>query len=159
VHYGTINFFLVGEENFLTGSIPFQNYLEDYRSRMADKAVDNQDHLMDDEIDIDENETTKNTQTPKSSRSVSRKLIVVLENASLEASQVHPYKQDKIQLLNCDDHQALLKRLNRDIAEARPDIVHQVRSSYSTVAGHSYRFELSHFGSTVSANTIYTEIQ
>ncbi|KAI9286960.1 Nep1-domain-containing protein [Umbelopsis sp. AD052] len=91
---------------------------------MADKVADNHDHLMDDGIDIDENEAIMKNQASKSS-STSRRLIVVLENASLEASQVHPYKQDKIQLLNCDDHQALLKRLNRDIAEARPDIVHQ----------------------------------
>jgi rRNA small subunit pseudouridine methyltransferase Nep1 len=92
---------------------------------MTEKATDFQDHVMDDNIDIDENEAIKNQQ-PKASASDARKLIVILENASLEASQVHPYKLDKIQLLNCDDHQALLKRLNRDIAEARPDIVHQV---------------------------------
>lgn len=107
---------------------------------MADKVADNQDHLMDDGIDIDENEAIMKNQASKASSS-SRKLIVVLENASLEASQVHPYKQDKIQLLNCDDHQALLKRLNRDIAEARPDIVHQVCSSNSRAGpGPNYRF-------------------
>lgn len=98
-----------------------------YDHRMADKAVDIQDDTMYDGADFDENETIKKSETPKSSTSDARKLIVVLENASLEASQVHPYKLDKVQLLNCDDHQALLKRLNRDIAEARPDIVHQVR--------------------------------
>ncbi|GAN06396.1 hypothetical protein MAM1_0121c05878 [Mucor ambiguus] len=30
-----------------------------------------------------------------------------------------------MQLLNCDEHQSILKRLGRDIADARPDIVHQ----------------------------------
>jgi len=92
---------------------------------MAEKAVDIQDHTMDDGIDLDENESVTKIGTKRLSTSDARKLIVILENASLEASQVHPYKLDKVQLLNCDDHQALLKRLNRDIAEARPDIVHQ----------------------------------
>lgn len=57
----------------------------------------------------------------------SRKVVVVLENASLEAARLHPYRHDsKMQLLNCDEHQSILKRLGRDIADARPDIVHQV---------------------------------
>lgn len=34
---------------------------------------------------------------------------------------------DKYVLLNCDDHQRVLARMGRDIAEARPDITHQVR--------------------------------
>ncbi|KAI8080442.1 Alpha/beta knot methyltransferase [Thamnidium elegans] len=56
----------------------------------------------------------------------SRKVVVVLENASLEAARLHPYRQEsKMQLLNCDEHQSILKRLGRDIADARPDIVHQ----------------------------------
>lgn len=33
--------------------------------------------------------------------------------------------EDKYVLLNCDDHQRVLARMGRDIAEARPDIVHQ----------------------------------
>lgn len=57
----------------------------------------------------------------------SRKVIVVLENASLEAARLVAYRHDsKMQLLNCDEHQSILKRLGRDIADARPDIVHQV---------------------------------
>lgn len=32
---------------------------------------------------------------------------------------------DKYVLLNCDDHQRVLARMGRDIAEARPDITHQ----------------------------------
>ncbi|CAO0794636.1 unnamed protein product [Mucor circinelloides] len=56
----------------------------------------------------------------------SRKVIVVLENASLEAARLVAYRHDsKMQLLNCDEHQSILKRLGRDIADARPDIVHQ----------------------------------
>ncbi|CEP11003.1 hypothetical protein [Parasitella parasitica] len=55
----------------------------------------------------------------------SRKVIVVLENASLEAALLNKH-DTKMQLLNCDEHQSILKRLGRDIADARPDIVHQV---------------------------------
>ncbi|KAI8071352.1 Alpha/beta knot methyltransferase [Gongronella butleri] len=55
-----------------------------------------------------------------------RKLIVILENASIEAAQlVNSRFETKLQLLNCDEHQSVLKRLGRDIADARPDIVHQ----------------------------------
>jgi rRNA small subunit pseudouridine methyltransferase Nep1 len=56
----------------------------------------------------------------------SRKLIIILENACLEAASVNRY-DNKSQLLNCDEHQSILKKWGRDIAEARPDIVHQVR--------------------------------
>ena len=57
----------------------------------------------------------------------SRKVVIVLENASLETARVNSLRHDsKMQLLNCDEHQSVLKRLGRDIADARPDIVHQV---------------------------------
>lgn len=57
----------------------------------------------------------------------SRKVVVVLENASLEAARLNFFRSDsKMQLLNCDEHQSILKKLGRDIADARPDIVHQV---------------------------------
>ncbi|KAI8336171.1 Alpha/beta knot methyltransferase [Chlamydoabsidia padenii] len=55
-----------------------------------------------------------------------RKVIVILEKASLEVAHIYPKLNDsKLQLLNCDEHQSILKRLGRDIADARPDIVHQ----------------------------------
>jgi len=63
-----------------------------------------------------------------------QRLYVVLEQASLEV-----YKSGKpgdhsgkgqYQLLNCDDHQGALRRMGRDIGEARPDITHQVRTLY-----------------------------
>jgi len=31
------------------------------------------------------------------------------------------------ELLNCDDHQRIMKKANRDFSLARPDITHQVR--------------------------------
>ncbi|KAI8986549.1 Alpha/beta knot methyltransferase [Pilobolus umbonatus] len=55
----------------------------------------------------------------------SRKVVVVLENASLEIARLHRH-DSKMQLLNCDEHQSILKKWGRDIADARPDIVHQV---------------------------------
>nr|AAO25602.1 EMG1 [Nakaseomyces delphensis]CAE84401.1 Emg1 protein [Nakaseomyces delphensis] len=50
------------------------------------------------------------------------RLYVVLCQASLETytSPTH-----KTSLLNCDDHQGTLRKMGRDIAEARPDITHQ----------------------------------
>lgn len=65
-----------------------------------------------------------------------RRLIVVLEQACLEAYKISSGsssrggkdgKDVKYALLNCDDHQGILAKTGRDIADARPDITHQVR--------------------------------
>lgn len=64
-----------------------------------------------------------------SSSTPPRRLIVVLEQACLETYKMPSGSkggEDKYVLLNCDDHQRVLARMGRDIAEARPDIVHQV---------------------------------
>ena len=73
-----------------------------------------------------------------------RKLYVVLEQACLEAYKVSggdktisrprdgirrkgkDSGEAKYTLLNCDDHQGILAKTGRDIADARPDITHQV---------------------------------
>lgn len=72
-----------------------------------------------------------------------RKLIVVLAQACLEAYKISSGSKGrngkegeaKYTLLNCDDHQGILAKTGRDIADARPDITHQVRpvSIYVTV--------------------------
>lgn len=63
-----------------------------------------------------------------------RRLFVILEQACLEAykispgSKARPGKEGEVKytLLNCDDHQGILAKTGRDIADARPDITHQV---------------------------------
>lgn len=68
-----------------------------------------------------------------------RKLYVILSQACLEAYRLsstrsgagkNGYKGKegdiKYTLLNCDDHQGILAKTGRDIADARPDITHQV---------------------------------
>lgn len=71
----------------------------------------------------------------------SRRLYVVLEQACLEAYRVSGGRpsnargggpnhsggsgEAKYTLLNCDDHQGILAKTGRDIADARPDITHQ----------------------------------
>ncbi|KAI1242169.1 hypothetical protein IHE44_0005686 [Lamprotornis superbus] len=50
-----------------------------------------------------------------------RRLLVVLEGASLETVKVGK----TFELLNCDKHKALLLRNGRDPGEVRPDITHQ----------------------------------
>ncbi|ETW84647.1 hypothetical protein HETIRDRAFT_314501 [Heterobasidion irregulare TC 32-1] len=70
--------------------------------------------------------------------SAQRRLFVILEQACLEAYRVgtNPPKggrnggngregEAKYALLNCDDHQGILAKTGRDIADARPDITHQ----------------------------------
>jgi rRNA small subunit pseudouridine methyltransferase Nep1 len=54
-----------------------------------------------------------------------KRLIVILEKANLEIVKVGKSKDAPYQLLNCDDHQHLLRKSGRDIAEYRPDITHQ----------------------------------
>ncbi|KAF4574527.1 hypothetical protein EYR36_005871 [Pleurotus pulmonarius] len=65
-----------------------------------------------------------------------RRLFVILEQACLEAYRVSSgggkgryskggEEQVKYTLLNCDDHQGILAKTGRDIADARPDITHQ----------------------------------
>jgi rRNA small subunit pseudouridine methyltransferase Nep1 len=62
-----------------------------------------------------------------------RKLYVVLEQACLEAYRISSVGRGrngkegdvKYTLLNCDDHQGILAKMGRDIADARPDITHQ----------------------------------
>jgi len=62
-----------------------------------------------------------------------RRLFVVLEQACLEAYKVSSAGKArngregvaKYTLLNCDDHQSILAKTGRDIADARPDITHQ----------------------------------
>lgn len=56
-----------------------------------------------------------------------KRLVVVLSQACLETHKIGNGGPggDKYALLNCDDHQGLLRKMGRDIAEARPDITHQ----------------------------------
>ncbi|ETN44338.1 ribosomal RNA small subunit methyltransferase NEP1 [Cyphellophora europaea CBS 101466] len=59
-----------------------------------------------------------------------QRLIVVLSNASLEtyraAHSAKPgSKEEKFSLLNSDEHIGVMRKMGRDISEARPDITHQ----------------------------------
>lgn len=65
-----------------------------------------------------------------------RRLIVVLSNASLETYKASHgghgrnggaggAKDDKYSLLNSDEHIGVMRKMNRDISDARPDITHQ----------------------------------
>ena len=62
-----------------------------------------------------------------------QRLYVVLEQASLEVykstRQGDHNGKGTYQLLNCDDHQGALRKMGRDIGEARPDITHQVHET------------------------------
>jgi hypothetical protein len=85
-----------------------------------------------------------------SSDKESQRLIVVLSNASLETIKVRSggkggVKDEKYSLLNSDEHIGIMRKMNRDISDARPDITHQVcslrdpfrkRNPPSEAAGH-----------------------
>lgn len=55
-------------------------------------------------------------------RDTQKRVIIVIERACLETAKVGK----EYQLLNCDDHQSILRKNNREISESRPDITHQV---------------------------------
>ena len=61
-----------------------------------------------------------------------QRLIVVLSNASLETYRASHgprsggAREEKYSLLNSDDHIGVMRKMNRDISDARPDITHQV---------------------------------
>jgi len=50
-----------------------------------------------------------------------KQLIVILESACLETVST----KKGYELLNCDDHQSIMKKHNRDFSLSRPDITHQ----------------------------------
>lgn len=57
-----------------------------------------------------------------------KRLIVVLSNASLEtyrSSHGRHGREEKYSLLNSDEHIGVMRKMGRDISEARPDITHQ----------------------------------
>ncbi|KZF21773.1 nucleolar essential protein 1 [Xylona heveae TC161] len=61
-----------------------------------------------------------------------KRLIVVLSNASLETYKAvygggrgAAGRDEKYTLLNSDEHIGVMRKMNRDISEARPDITHQ----------------------------------
>jgi len=63
-----------------------------------------------------------------------KRLIVVLSNASLETykashggvNRMGVQREEKYSLLNSDEHIGVMRKMNRDISDARPDITHQV---------------------------------
>lgn len=63
-----------------------------------------------------------------------QRLIVVLSNASLEtyksssSGRGGSIRDEKYSLLNSDEHIGVMRKMNRDISDARPDITHQVCS-------------------------------
>lgn len=61
-----------------------------------------------------------------------QRLIVVLSHASLETYKASHggrngmVRDEKYSLLNSDEHIGVMRKMNRDISDARPDITHQV---------------------------------
>lgn len=68
-----------------------------------------------------------------------KRLIVVLSNASLEtykashggSGRMGMQREEKYSLLNSDEHIGVMRKMNRDISDARPDITHQVGNTPS----------------------------
>lgn len=61
----------------------------------------------------------------KAEREKVRQVIVILEGATLEIVKVGKGNDGRYHLLNSDDHQNILRKNKRDLADYRPDITHQ----------------------------------
>jgi hypothetical protein len=72
-------------------------------------------------------DTDKAPKLPKSAaqRDATRRVVVVLCGANLETVKIGHGKEQRYGLLNCDDHQGVLKKHNKNPADYRPDITHQ----------------------------------
>lgn len=82
--------------------------------------------MMEDKVVLPASLVPKHPPVLTSKDKNTKRLIVVLAMASLETHKISSgLGGDKYVLLNCDDHQGLLKKMGRDISEARPDITHQ----------------------------------
>ncbi|KAM7441028.1 18S rRNA pseudouridine methyltransferase [Porites harrisoni] len=70
-----------------------------------------------------ENEFERPRKVPRTlkEKDSGKRLIVILENASLEAVK----NGKNFELLNCDRHKTIMKKNKKDPASARPDIAHQ----------------------------------
>jgi hypothetical protein len=62
-----------------------------------------------------------------------RHVIVIIDGAQLETVKT---KKGDFQLLNCDDHVNLMRKLKKDPQLFRPDIVHQVMKDLFYSAGY-----------------------
>lgn len=75
----------------------------------------------------------QHTPIPSTDKETQR-LVVVLSNASLEtyktsynqgSNRAGNQREEKYSLLNSDEHIGVMRKMNRDISDARPDITHQ----------------------------------
>lgn len=73
-------------------------------------------------LELEQKETTIKTIRGFDERENKKRLIVVLENACVEVIK----NGKEYQLMNSDDHAHLLMKKGRDVADARPDILHFV---------------------------------
>ena len=76
-------------------------------------------------LELEQKETTIKTIRGFDEREHKKRLIVVLENACVEVIK----NGKEYQLMNSDDHAHLLTKKGRDVADARPDILHFVSLS------------------------------
>lgn len=54
-----------------------------------------------------------------------KKLIIVLERANLDIARIEGRNETSHELINCDEHMHTIRKLRKDPAFCRPDIVHQ----------------------------------
>lgn len=79
--------------------------------------------------DVDVHMVPQAPKVPKTTieKENAQRLIVILEQATLETLKIGKNKEGHYQLLNVDDHLHILKKNDRETYEARPDITHQVK--------------------------------
>ncbi|CAH1759299.1 8723_t:CDS:2 [Entrophospora sp. SA101] len=93
-----------------------------------DDNIINQNQRNSDYLKTDVYLVPKAPKLPKTfeEKETTRRLIVVLEKATLETYLVPKSRPPQYQLINCDEHQKTLRKLGKlDATTYRPDITHQ----------------------------------
>ncbi len=115
--------------------VHFDNFLDSFRfmaigdtpeTRAVRKAIEKTESLQNKRSQalIGHSEGEAKALVPRTLADKTRgeRIIVVLEKACLELVQL---KNNKVELLNCDDHTNMLVKAGKNVAEYRPDITHQ----------------------------------
>lgn len=92
--------------------------------KLSKSSVDDTRHA-DTEIipdNIDNSEDDDNNTNMHVNDNEKRKIIVILDKASLETVKT---KKGEFQLMNCDDHLSVMRKHSKNPEDYRPDIIHQ----------------------------------
>ena len=94
---------------------------EDYKNQSSEHQLNSINNNIQEEIDNQIIETENINPEYEKYKKLNKKLIIVLEGATLELGNL----QKNPQILNCDEHYKQIKSMKKNLEDYRPDIIHQ----------------------------------